>query len=116
MPDSQRDEMEPIADRLATRRADAQPVELGGRVGGVEVEPGRAEQWELADGVWMCQTQAPRARQLSVIAAANRPEETLVIAPDVVDRRDRAAAGHHHVHGLPGPFMSLARTGDAELA
>ena len=57
----------------------------------------------------MCQTDAPRSRNASVIAAANRPEETLVNQPHVVHRRDRPAAGHDHVHRPVLCRLSLVR-------
>ena len=56
-----------------------QPIELGGGLGGVEVEPGEPQERKLGRAGVDVPDRRPPARQASVIAAANRPEETLVM-------------------------------------
>ena len=87
-----------------------QPVKLGRGVAGVEIEHGRAAKTEAGRSECECaRTVAPRSRHASVMAAANRPEETLVIkrtssigaivppaGHDDVDRRFAVHEGRSH--------------------
>ena len=63
----------------------------------------------------MCQTSAPRSRQHSVIAAAVRPVETLVITRHIVDGGGGSAAGHDHLHVVQAPLGALAWFAEPEL-
>ncbi len=56
-----------------------EPVVLGGRVGRIKLEPVEADERKLRGGGVDVPDRRPRSRHASVIAAANRPEETLVM-------------------------------------
>ena len=93
-----------------------QAVKLVVAIARVQIKLGPPAQGSWADRACTCQTLAPRVRQLSAIAAAKRPEETLVIVrtssmgavvPPPVTSTFMSTAT---------PFMSLARSRDAGLA
>ena len=76
--DLERHQVQPVAHAFPFLPESPQAIDLGGRLGRIELESGRSQKGSRAAGVWMCQTVAFCSRQASVIAAANRPDETLV--------------------------------------
>ena len=108
--------MQPIADRLPLVVQTAQPIEFAGRVGAFQIEPCPAKQGKLRRGSVDVPDAGPAARQLSLIAAANRPVETLVMLRTSSMGADVPPPVTSTFMGCPVLSCLLHATGDAELA